>query len=64
MHNRGVAVQVVCWLHNACVEDLGLKRLYPISQGSVPGFEHETDHQRDGSFSACILNTDGTPLVG
>jgi len=64
MDNHGVAVQAVCWLHSVCVKDLGLKRLHPISQGVVPGFENETDHQRDDHFSACILYTDGTPIVG
>ena len=45
MHNRGVAVRVACRLHNICIDDRNSGKLRPIRQGTVPGFECETDYQ-------------------
>ncbi len=34
-----------------------------VDHGRTPGFENETDHQSDDSFSVSIQYTDGAPLV-
>jgi hypothetical protein len=56
MHNRGVAVRVACRLHNVCIKDVGAKAPKPVSRGSVPGFENESDGQPgDNQAGFCSL---------
>ena len=62
MHNRGVAVRVACRLHNVCIKDVGAKAPRPVSRGSVPGFEHESDGQPGDNQAGFCSFTDGTAV--
>jgi hypothetical protein len=62
MLHRGVAVCVACRLHNICIDDFGTRRIKPVGSGYIPGFEHETDHQRGDNHPGTLAWTDGTPI--
>ena len=63
MHNRGVAIRVACRLHNVCIKDVGGKAVKPVTRGSVPGFEHETDRQPGDDQAGFFHFTDGTAVT-
>jgi hypothetical protein len=61
MHNRGVAVHVVCRLHNICIDEQNCSKVQPVCHGTVPGFEGETDFQY-GDTSLALQFRDGTSI--
>ncbi len=63
MHNRGAANCVACRLHNVCIKDVGGKAVKPVTRGSVPGLEHETDRQPGDDQAGFFHFTDGTAVT-
>jgi len=61
MHHHGVAIHVVCRLHNLCISDVDSNKVRHVTPGMVPGFEMETDFWV-GDVMRRLQYTDGTGL--
>jgi len=61
MHNWGVAVHIACQLHNICINNQNCSKVQPGWQGTVPGFDGESD-VLSGDACLYLQFTDGTNI--